>query len=93
MIEDTAAHIALTAGSVQLPVSGELTVINFNADKADIGACGTAKVKTRLQPSNLAYVIYTSGSTGYPKGVMVQHGGLINFIVYEVETMNISNQE
>lgn len=30
-------------------------------------------------PHNLAYVIYTSGSTGQPKGVMVEHGNIVNF--------------
>jgi amino acid adenylation domain-containing protein len=30
-----------------------------------------------LTPRNLAYIIYTSGSTGQPKGVMVEHRGLI----------------
>ena len=29
---------------------------------------------------NLAYVIYTSGSTGQPKGVMCEHGGLVNYL-------------
>ncbi|MGV7211650.1 non-ribosomal peptide synthetase [Oxalobacteraceae bacterium A2-2] len=29
-------------------------------------------------PSHLAYVIYTSGSTGNPKGVLVEHAGVIN---------------
>ena len=33
-----------------------------------------------LSPSNLAYLIYTSGSTGQPKGVMVEHGGLANYL-------------
>ncbi|MFK7913293.1 MAG: MupA/Atu3671 family FMN-dependent luciferase-like monooxygenase [Pseudomonadales bacterium] len=29
---------------------------------------------------DLAYAIYTSGSTGNPKGVMIEHGNLINFL-------------
>jgi amino acid adenylation domain-containing protein len=29
---------------------------------------------------SLAYVIYTSGSTGQPKGVMCEHGGLVNYL-------------
>ncbi|WP_462160305.1 non-ribosomal peptide synthetase [Pseudoalteromonas maricaloris] len=32
----------------------------------------------QLTPSNLAYVYYTSGSTGQPKGVMIEHSGVIN---------------
>ena len=31
-----------------------------------------------LTSSNLAYVIYTSGTTGNPKGVMIEHSGVIN---------------
>ncbi|HEV2903799.1 MAG TPA: AMP-binding protein, partial [Pyrinomonadaceae bacterium] len=30
---------------------------------------------------DLAYVIYTSGSTGQPKGVMIEHGNLANYLL------------
>ncbi|MFC4061527.1 amino acid adenylation domain-containing protein [Planomonospora corallina] len=32
------------------------------------------------RPTDLAYVIFTSGSTGEPKGVMVDHRGVVNLV-------------
>lgn len=35
---------------------------------------------TDTTSSNLAYVIYTSGTTGNPKGVMIEHKGVVNLL-------------
>lgn len=34
--------------------------------------------ESKTTSKNLAYVIYTSGTTGYPKGVMIEHKGVVN---------------
>ena len=38
-----------------------------------------------VHPESLAYVIYTSGSTGLPKGVMVRHDAVTNFLATMAE--------
>ncbi|KTD41355.1 non-ribosomal peptide synthetase [Legionella parisiensis] len=42
--------------------------------------------------SQLAYIIYTSGTTGIPKGVMIHHGQLLNYIYWAVEIYRTNNQ-
>ncbi|TXC81942.1 non-ribosomal peptide synthetase [Luteibaculum oceani] len=42
---------------------------------------------------NLAYVIYTSGSTGAPKGVMIEHGALLNRLNWMLEAYPISTSD
>ncbi|MBI6548643.1 non-ribosomal peptide synthetase [Xenorhabdus lircayensis] len=39
-----------------------------------------------LEPHHLAYIIYTSGSTGMPKGVMLEHRNVVNFIHAQQQT-------
>ncbi|MGH7489986.1 MAG: AMP-binding protein, partial [bacterium] len=39
---------------------------------------------------DLAYAIYTSGSTGHPKGVLVEHGGLVTYLRWAVREYRVA---
>ena len=41
---------------------------------------GPACAPVAIAPAQAAYTIYTSGSTGQPKGVVVSHGALANYV-------------
>jgi amino acid adenylation domain-containing protein len=86
MLEDTQAPIVLTQAAVRptLPQTGA-RVICLDNDWADVATCPTSTPACPATPTTLAYVIYTSGSTGNPKGVMNEHGGVLNRLLWGQE--------
>ncbi|HWK07175.1 MAG TPA: amino acid adenylation domain-containing protein [Puia sp.] len=48
-----------------------------------------SRVSLEQNSTDLAYVIYTSGSTGNPKGVMIEHGGIVNTILSMIDMFRI----
>ena len=47
----------------------------------------------KVESNNLAYVIYTSGSTGQPKGVMIEHGSLVNRLDWMWKALDFSTKD
>ena len=45
------------------------------------------------EPDDVAYVVYTSGSTGEPKGVVAQHGGLLNLIDWHQRAFELTSDD
>lgn len=43
-----------------------------------------------ISENNLAYLIYTSGTTGSPKGVLVEHKGLINLSQFQKQFFDLT---
>jgi non-ribosomal peptide synthetase component F len=43
--------------------------------------------QTRVDASNLAYMIYTAGTTDKPKGVEVEHRGVVNMLHYHANVL------
>jgi non-ribosomal peptide synthetase component F len=44
------------------------------------GAAPVMETTVPVQPTDLAYIIFTSGTTSAPKGVMIPHRGLLNYV-------------
>ncbi|HEY0083192.1 MAG TPA: condensation domain-containing protein, partial [Pyrinomonadaceae bacterium] len=81
MLEDARVRVLLTERRLLelLPETGTRTLcIDTERDAA---ACRPARnLEGVAHALNLAYVIYTSGSTGLPKGAMITHRGLVNYL-------------
>ncbi|SDH78429.1 AMP-binding protein [Paenibacillus typhae] len=44
-------------------------------------------------PDNLAYIIYTSGTTGTPKGVMIEHRGLVHLCEWHNQRFQVTSND
>jgi amino acid adenylation domain-containing protein len=86
MVEDSRPEVLLTQEHLRDQLRGvkrEPTVIDLSdpgVEWQELPETNPEKAAVGLAAEHLAYVIYTSGSTGIPKGVMVPHRGVTNFL-------------
>ena len=81
MIGDAGARVVLTRPELFASVpehAGE--TLAFLAEEIEQSDQRPGRVPGSRGPRELAYAIYTSGSTGLPKGVELEHRGLVNLL-------------
>ncbi len=80
MLQDSGAGVLLTNQRLANGLKTSATKICLDSDWETIAERSCLNASSQVTPQNLAYVIYTSGSTGQPKGVAVEHQGLVNLV-------------
>ncbi|MFE3960145.1 non-ribosomal peptide synthase/polyketide synthase, partial [Nocardia sp. NPDC059091] len=83
---DIARPVAILTTSRDEFVTGRnvpvLDVDTLNLDAYSDAVITDAERGGAIRPEHTAYVIFTSGSTGRPKGVAVEHGAIVNRLLW-----------
>lgn len=91
ILADTRISVLLTERRLleKLPDSTSACVICLDSDWEEIAGESVVNQVNRATVDNLMYVIYTSGSTSKPKGVLLSHRGVCNFIGVQVKAFGV----
>ncbi|SNY23214.1 arthrofactin-type cyclic lipopeptide synthetase C [Pseudomonas sp. LAMO17WK12:I6] len=82
MLEDSAPLAVLVQGTTR-SLLGDVSVPVIDLDQPHWQSLPTENLHVNeLTPNHTAYVIYTSGSTGQPKGVINEHRGVVNRLLW-----------
>ncbi|CAH9059406.1 D-alanine--D-alanyl carrier protein ligase [Pseudoalteromonas holothuriae] len=89
ILDDTTPKVLITSSKCKEKLSKsncETFILDECAGQLEASpSYNLSRNEVGLLPNHLAYVIYTSGSTGQPKGVMVEHASLLNYLLWAQE--------
>ena len=96
IFEDAQPVLTLTQRHLAKHLPNSLTPV-LSLDEIDIEsdheACTSEITFPDIDPETAAYVIFTSGSSGRPKGVLVHHQALLNFMLSMASTPGLTDQD
>lgn len=83
ILEDAGVPVILTQSDLlnRLDKSGALKIC-LDAEESQFDQEPYHNLSSMASAENLAYMIYTSGTTGRPKGTLLVHRGLVNYLYW-----------
>ena len=91
MLKDSGVSVLITQQQLERDfLHGGLHTICLDSQWAKIAQHSNKNITAANDPSHLAYVIYTSGSTGIPKGTLITHRGVVNYLTWCIGHYSVS---
>ena len=81
-LQNAGVRLVLTTLDLAPLAGDEPAVLCFDGDAALLARSPEDRPVVRVMPEEPAYVIYTSGSTGAPKGIVIPHCALVNYVLW-----------
>lgn len=94
MVEDAGLPIVIVQEHlIERLDAGSARLVRIDSEWDRIGTESSEDPRRRAGEHNIAYIIYTSGSTGQPKGVMNEHRGIVNRLLWMQEAFGLDETD
>jgi len=98
ILDDSAPRVTIVNKSYRnrledLTISKKIVTIDSVELDERLISQNSGNLPIRSFANNLAYIIYTSGTTGSPKGVMIEHKGVVNYIFNIRQFISLSSED